>query len=315
MRIVSRLYGLTVAAPFPLGHAVPPGEEVDLVIEVAAQREFSYDSEAPTGRLIAWEGEPVPYFSLLERPMGRGYAYRVRDVVDVEISPDLRHVRCHLLPGGEPAMLPVLVSGNLLASLLLLEGHSVLHASAVEIDGEAVALVGRPRSGKSSLAALSCRAGAHLVTDDVLRIETGGEGASCYRGGPSLRLRPTVRSTTPVIDEARAVSADGRHLLDPPATALDRLPLRAFYFPEAVDAEPLVRTQLAPKAALVALLARPRVLNWSDARTAGRHFAEVAALVNGVPCYSLAIRPGILPDEDVATGGEWPKRIVDALFA
>ena len=69
-------------------------------------------------------------------------------------------------------MVAILVTGLLVAYLLILDGQCVLHASAVEVDGAAVAFLGRSGIGKSTMATLCCAAGARLVTDDVLRLDT-----------------------------------------------------------------------------------------------------------------------------------------------
>jgi len=48
----------------------------------------------------------------------------------------------------------------------------VLHASAVRVDGRAVAFCGRPGMGKSTLAAWLAESGHALVSDDLARFET-----------------------------------------------------------------------------------------------------------------------------------------------
>jgi len=71
------------------------------------------------------------------------------------------------------------------------------------------------------------------VTDDVLRVEAGVGGAACYRGAASLRLRPGSKALGEGTNGAfdGGFSADGRHLLAPEPTPLDRLPLDAVFIP------------------------------------------------------------------------------------
>ena len=52
----------------------------------------------------------------------------------------------------------------------------VLHASAVESDGQAVLFLGRSGAGKSTAAALAAQAGASLLADDVIFVELAEDG-------------------------------------------------------------------------------------------------------------------------------------------
>jgi hypothetical protein len=65
-----------------------------------------------------------------------------------------------------------------------LQGIEVLHASAVGVDGSAVAFTAASGSGKSSLAAHLVAAGASFLTDDVLALE-GTDDAVLAHPGPA----------------------------------------------------------------------------------------------------------------------------------
>jgi hypothetical protein len=72
------------------------------------------------------------------------------------------------------------VRADLLGRVIAMAAHSAgalaLHASAVSIEGEAIALLGPKHAGKSTLALALVKAGARLLTDDtlVVRVEAGG---------------------------------------------------------------------------------------------------------------------------------------------
>ncbi len=106
-----------------------------------------------------------------------------------------------------------LLAETVTASLLALRGETVLHASAVAIDGAAVAFVGQSGRGKSTIAALLCVAGAELVTDDVLTVDPGPP-VMCAGGASELRLR-----------QAAAKIGQGRPGTSSRRTADDRLAL------------------------------------------------------------------------------------------
>lgn len=80
----------------------------------------------------------------------------------------------------------------------VLRGLEVLHASAVIVGGEAVALSGHSGSGKTSLALELCRRGADFLTDDVLALERVGEELVGHPGPPVAG-----------VDQAEAERLDG----------------------------------------------------------------------------------------------------------
>jgi ABC-type multidrug transport system fused ATPase/permease subunit len=91
-----------------------------------------------------------------------------------------------------PGMDEVLAAGPVLALALALRGQPCLHASAVSIRGQAVAFTAPSGGGKSTLAALACRAGAELVVDDTLAVAVDGSDVRCLPGSRGLRLRPVT---------------------------------------------------------------------------------------------------------------------------
>jgi hypothetical protein len=109
-----------------------------------------------------------------------------------------------------------------------------LHASAVEINGGAVAFLAPSGTGKSSLAAalLAQGTGARLVTDDVLAVETTADGTlQVWPGSQGIRLDQWARTA---VAERRFTlvreMADGKSLLAPDAGIADTpMPLRALF--------------------------------------------------------------------------------------
>src|SRR5439155_7066849 len=80
------------------------------------------------------------------------------------------------------------VLGLALPHLLYTRGAHVLHASCVSLDGQAVAFLGLPRSGKSSAAAALLRRGWKLVSDDALPVTASPSGPLAHPAFPALRL-------------------------------------------------------------------------------------------------------------------------------
>ena len=90
--------------------------------------------------------------------------------------------------GAVPGDIRAFLLGPLLGITVLLGGRLPLHASAVEVDGQAVAFCGESGAGKSTLAADLHRRGFTVLTDD-LGVVVPGEGRSLfYRGFPRIKL-------------------------------------------------------------------------------------------------------------------------------
>jgi len=138
----------------------------------------------------------------------------------------------------------------------------VLHASAVQLDGHAVAIVGASGMGKSTLAAALCRNGCGLVADDVLRIDRNGTaGMQVHPGSIESRLRMTARDladTAP--SDAVRPTADGRLALRPRIRADGPLPLAACVVPWCSrEATEVTVNRLPPALAHLRMSQFPRV--------------------------------------------------------
>ncbi|GAA4972828.1 hypothetical protein WHI96_17680 [Pseudonocardia tropica] len=208
-------------------------------------------------------------------------------------DPLLREITVRPDPGADPGLLAVLGSGALIAMHLTLNGALVLHASCVEVGGEAVAFVGSSGMGKSTLAAMLCGAGHAFVSDDVLRTTLGPAGSRVlvHAGGVEGRLRDKARSIAATVDGATtAETADGRLALRATLTAASTLPLRACVVPRPTpDAEKVKVTRLGPAAAMRRLLQFPRIVGWTDPTILRDQFQHAADLAERVPVYEAVV--------------------------
>jgi hypothetical protein len=81
-----------------------------------------------------------------------------------------------------------LVLAQALPLASVLRGLEVLHASAVALDGRAIAFLGPSGAGKTTLAMHLLARGARLVTDDVLAVTAAGGSVTAHRGGAVARI-------------------------------------------------------------------------------------------------------------------------------
>jgi hypothetical protein len=128
-----------------------------------------------------------------------------------------RRIEYDLKPGVPGDAFADVVVGPLLSSLLLLEGDTPLHGSALKIGGRAACFLGAPGAGKSTAAAACVLGGFGLITDDLLTIRERGATAHVFPGYPEIRLWPGMgRRLVPAFDTLpRVVPTASKRRLDP----------------------------------------------------------------------------------------------------
>jgi hypothetical protein len=95
-----------------------------------------------------------------------------------------REIRVAVEPGADPATIRLFLLGTPMGVLLHQRGVLPLHASAVEVDGAAIAFVGHSGAGKSTMVAGLERRGHTLITDDICALSRGASGESLVAPGP-----------------------------------------------------------------------------------------------------------------------------------
>lgn len=98
-----------------------------------------------------------------------------------------------LEPQSTMAELAEVLLGPVAVLTLAWRGVFTLHASAIEIDGRAVALLGESGRGKSTLAMHAGVAGWRRAVDDILPVEQHSAGVSILPRFPQLKLPPAQR--------------------------------------------------------------------------------------------------------------------------
>jgi len=197
----------------------------------------------------------------------------------------------HLSAGGDPAMVPLLVGGNALAFVLTLAGECILHASAVRTNGSALAFVGAPGMGKSTLAALLCASGADLVTDDVLRLSPDGTGLRCCFGPAEIRLRSNAAELAASFPGVAAAPTPDRRVairLDHDAQPLPRL--GAVVVPRPMRTRTALAVKpLTPAEALFTLARYPRVAGLRAEELLRSQFQALVQVAQSIPVYEAEI--------------------------
>lgn len=287
----SVIYGITLETNFPLNHhrtAEADGSPADVTVTYAGEREVPVDEVAEGEWLQAVQiGDRLSY-STVRQADGK-VVLRLHGAAEFHIDPDLRRVIGWNDPAYDLEMFALLTAGNLLATIFMLRGEPVLHASAVEQEGRVLAFVADSGMGKSTLAALCCAAGARFVTDDVLRIDTSVAPPRCQLGASENRLRRDARELG-LIDPDQRTSVDGRFVWVPRESEASSPELAAIVLPVLDrDASRLSLERLPGGEALNSLHRHPRLLGWMDKQGLMAVFRLLATVTRTVPVYRAHI--------------------------
>lgn len=290
--------GLTVVSEIPLSAPDsklddPAHADVTVVMGAEVQPPFERPSSEVVAELIVED-----YLCYTICRVGDGYVARLPWIADFVISGDLTHVVCHPVTLGRPEVIPIILPGTIVAFLLTMRGQCVLHGSAVDLGGTALAFVGASGQGKSTMAAILCAAGASLITDDVLPLDFGTEGYSdaadgvySLRSGEEIRLREKAASLARRFeDHAVRMTEDERLAVSPIPSPSERLPLSAIVLPRP-DREhrEVTSRHLAAGEASLALGRCQRIEGWRDRAHLRRQFVDVGRIVASVPVFEVMV--------------------------
>jgi hypothetical protein len=198
-------------------------------------------------------------------------------------------------PGQEDRLIEAVradIVGRVLA--LALHQHDVLslHASAVSIGGNAIALLAPKMHGKSTLATALVRGGARLMSDDTVPVTP--EAIPMVRPGVhQLRLwkDSAQRLASERMDEATSSRKLVLDHLDEGDVERHPLPFAAAYvlLPAPADAEAARRSPLADIQGTLALIEHAKIGPLLGRTDAGLMFEQAAAIARRLPMYLLHV--------------------------
>lgn len=111
-------------------------------------------------------------------------------VVDCAIDLAALRISCHPAPGADHGAVQHALVDHVIPRVMVATGGTVLHASAVVVDGSAMLFAGPSGAGKSTLAARCAEAGHPLIADDAVALEEAGGRWHAHVSYPGLRLWP-----------------------------------------------------------------------------------------------------------------------------
>ena len=235
-----QLYGLVIESPIPLSCPTPRSRrQPDVRLHAGRPAQFE-----EARRLFQLSSTPHGWFECRRLTGGATYL-RWAHLFEFLISSDGRTIEYRRLEKATHDSLTTYLLGQVLSFSLLSFGYEPLHATAVVIDGEAVAFLGDCGYGKSTLGAAFVARGFSILTDDVLALESRGDTWIAHAGPPRLKLFPSVARKVLARTNGGPLNAETSKLVLPlnAGEASDTaVPIRALY----VLSDPARRAGRAP---------------------------------------------------------------------
>lgn len=265
-------YGLRICSALPLPELATAEGEPDIYVRFGAvagppprHPPLDYDIYATADEI-----------QLYWRDVGR---FSVKNGREIAIDP---------ITTVEERTLRLFVLGPALAIVLHQRGYLVLHASATELHGHAVAFLGGSGWGKSTMAAVLHGRGHNFLADDFAVIRQEASGPMLFPGFPQLKLWPeslvslghdpeAVPRLRPEIDK-RAFHIAGA-IPDLPQ------PLGRIYV-LAEGPHPQI-TPLGRQESFVELVRHSYAIHLVGATGAATHFYQCAKVSDAIPLFRL----------------------------
>lgn len=283
------LYGITVRSRWRLPFAAaPPGSAPAIDIVPGEAEAFRAAAELVRGR-----GGETDWFTSGPLPGGEHYL-RWEDLFECIVSAAGERIACRPLEAATYEAFHTYLLGQALSFALLKQGVESIHATAVVVDGAAVAFLGNSGHGKSSLAAAFLAAGHPLLTDDLLVAERRNGHLVGQPGPPRIKLFPEVARR---FFGSRAEGVPMNPLTEklilplPPEACSGPVPLRAMYVlaaPAGPHPDGVLIQPLSGRAAFMELSSNTYNARLLDSARLRNQFQAAARLAEAVPVRRLS---------------------------
>ncbi len=180
--------------------------------------------------------------------------------------------------------------GPVLSYAMLMHGIEPLHATALDLNGRAVGLLGQSGAGKSTLAAAFLNAGYKLLTDDVLVLTRGRTSWLAYPGLPRLKLyKDMARLMFGKVSGTAMNRWTTKEILPVPGDRHPNkaIPMHAFYILSRSDASAVLTRRCTGKRALIHLLRHTYNSMVTDPERLKRQLQFCTALATETPISFL----------------------------
>jgi len=203
-------------------------------------------------------------------------------IIDTNLSADELILRTYIL-------------GTVLATLLRLRGLFILHASCVNLNGNAVCFSGFKGYGKSTTAMAFYKEGYHIVADDYVLIKVAADDIYfTYPGFPNLRLSFKSRELMGLNSEVSTLNSgkvDKTYVSAPASFSTNKLPLKKIYILRRGKRSGIL--DLKTQEAFLELVKNTFGIHMFSKLELPNNFFECEKIVNNVNIAILEIPDGI----------------------
>lgn len=195
------------------------------------------------------------------------------------------------LTGLSDDFLSLTILGFAVPILLHRRGMLVLHANAIEINGEAIIFLGQKGVGKSTTSLALCKKGYNLISDDVLMVQVGDSISNVFSGFNIIKIWPeTIRQMGENPDKLPKIHSNisKRFYSVSNNDKMDRIPIKIIYF--ITEGNKTTIEKLPPQMSLINLIESTL---WSiifDNEELEDNLKKCAKLVKNVPVKCLRIK-------------------------
>jgi hypothetical protein len=289
-------FGLVVEVDWPLAGATPAAAVGP------ARRPTTVRRVEPHLLAVAWDS---PGELLFEREdMGEvtitferaeDYRIRAKGFGRYVVSADGTEVRCERGTVEEHAQERFLFA-QVLPLAAVVRGYELLHASAICLNGVAVAFAGPSGTGKTTLASRLVDRGAGFLTDDVLALSRDTHAPIAHPGPPFIAV---LDGDADQIEVAARIgrftgTSDKLHVVVP--AGRDAFPLRAVYH---LESGPGLRLEPIGSGVVRRLLGSVFAPYLVTADRLNRQLEMAHLLVETVPQFGLQLSPNVSVEEAV----------------
>ena len=263
-------------------------------------RSVALAPEIASSKLLG-QAEIIPGFHVRLYSHERGFRFVFDDTGTFDITDAGRDITWAPGPHFEQSWVRADVTGRVMAVALHASGHLCLHGSAVATAGGAIAFLAPKFHGKSTLALALTRAGAKLLTDDLVPVYPRTP-IQAVPGVHQVKLWQDTAEHFGVERETEAPRPGSKHLLhdfDDTMLSNDRTPLAAIYLlspvivEEGAVAPAVSRARMHSVPSALALVRHSMMGSMLSGLEAQRVIDRATTVAEEVPVYQLTVAAGM----------------------
>jgi hypothetical protein len=188
------IYGLTLKSSREIKLLAPlKFDKIDLNVSWFSAQDYSENSEWV--QIITPDLKSRKGITFFESISDLGIKYKVNFIIGFGVLCFILDETKNKLTIIYPSLMPEsdldsFFVGAILGVVLRLKGVLCLHSSVINIEGKAVLVMGKKRSGKSTSAAYFAKMGYEIIADDLATISIKNEVFFVESGYSKIRLRP-----------------------------------------------------------------------------------------------------------------------------